>query len=183
MRNLRPKNKCFSVSPKTPTERCPNAVSFLHSDTKYLQAFCARDFMTLLSLGGFPEPFYAGSETEARRWSRDYRSRLLEENLSGLESVHDIGSLEQMMIRLPDLVGSPLSLNALREDLQLVENRQPVRFIECKWADDDIHPALRYASERFPKAEFWQITAVGTKDFRTTGGMLNAVLPLGWHEN
>ena len=229
-----------------------------------LKIHTPRDFMTLLSLGGFPEPFYSGSETEARRWSRDYRSRILEEDLRDLEPVHDIGSLEQMMIRLPDLVGSPLSINALREDLQLnhrtvarwaailerlysifrlsplgapriravkkeqkhyhldwtlppkdaqrfenlvavhlkkwvefevdtkgrdlelrylrdvqgrevdfviVENRQPVQFIECKWTDDDIHPALRYASERFPKAEFWQITAVGTKDFRTTGGI------------
>jgi uncharacterized protein len=222
------------------------------------------DFKTLLTLGGFPEPFYGGSEVEARRWSRDYRSRLLEENLLGLESVHDIGSLEQMMIRLPDLVGSPLSINALREDLQLnhrtvsrwagileriyaifrlaplgspriravkkeqkhyhldwtlppkdsqrfenlaavhlkkwvdfecdakgrdlelryfrdvqgrevdfviTENRQPIRFIECKWADEDVHPSLRYMRERFPKADFWQITAEGTKDFRTTDGI------------
>ena len=223
-----------------------------------------QEFKTLLSLGGFPEPYYGGSQTTARRWSRDYRSRLLEEDLKGLESVHDIGTLEQMMIRLPDLVGSPLSINGLREDLQLnhrtvarwagileriyaifrlpplgasriravkkeqkhyhldwtlpskdaqrfenlvavhlkkwvdfeadakgrelelryfrdvqgrevdfviVENRRPIRFIECKWGDEDVHPALRYASRRFPTADFWQITAVGTKDFQTTGGI------------
>lgn len=29
------------------------------------------DFLTLLRLGGFPEPFLSGSETEARRWSRE----------------------------------------------------------------------------------------------------------------
>jgi len=223
-----------------------------------------QEFKTLLSLGGFPEPYYGGSQTKARRWSRDYRSRLLEEDLGDLESVHDIGSLEKMMIRLPDLVGSPLSLNALREDLELnhrtiarwadileriytifrlpplgapkiravrkeqkhyhldwtlppkdaqrfenlvavhlkkwvdlqvdakgremelryfrdvqgrevdfviVENRQAIRFIECKWEDEDVHPALRYVSERFPKADFWQITATGTKDFQTTNGI------------
>lgn len=224
----------------------------------------SQDFKTLLSLGGFPEPFFGGSQTKARRWSRDYRSRLIEEDLSGLESVHDLGTLEQMMIRLPDLVGSPLSLNALREDLQLnhrtvarwagilerlysifrlpplgapriravkreqkhyhldwtlppkdaqrfenlvavhlkkwvdfeadakgrdlelryfrdvqgrevdfviVENRRPTRFIECKWGDEDVHPALRYARVRFPKADFWQITAAGTKDFRASDGI------------
>lgn len=222
------------------------------------------DFMTLLNLGGFPEPYYGGSEAKARRWSRDYRSRLLEEDLSGLERVHDMGTLEQMMIRLPDLVGSPLSINALREDLQLnhrtvarwtgilerlysifrlpplgapriravkkeqkhyhldwtlpakessrfenlvavhlkkwvdfevdtkgrelelryfrdvqgrevdfviTEKREPLRFIECKWGDDDMHPALRYARARFPRADFWQITAAGTKDYRTTDGI------------
>ncbi len=77
------------------------------------------DLQGLLALGGFPEPFLAGSETEARRWSREYRSRLVREEISGLEGVRDLGNLELLALRLPDLVGSPLSVNALREDLQL----------------------------------------------------------------
>jgi len=224
----------------------------------------ASELSTLLRLGGFPEPYFGASETKARRWSREYRSRLLEENLVGLESVHDMGTLEQMMIRLPDLVGSPLSLNALREDLQvnfrtverwanilerlyaifrvsplgapviravkkeqkhyhldwtlpekeaqrfenlvavhlkkwvdfevdtkgrplelryfrdvtgrevdfvIVENKIPLSFIECKWSDEPVHPALRYVQNRFPQAEYWQISAVGTKDFQSSSGI------------
>ncbi len=77
------------------------------------------DFHQLLKLGGFPEPFFSGSETEARRWSREYRFRLVREDLQGLEQVQDLGNLELLMTRLPDCVGSPLSLNALREDLQV----------------------------------------------------------------
>lgn len=77
------------------------------------------DFNHLLTLGGFPEPFFEGSEVEARRWSRDYRNLLIREELVGLERVQDLGNLELMVLRLPDLVGSPLSVNALREDLQL----------------------------------------------------------------
>jgi predicted AAA+ superfamily ATPase len=73
----------------------------------------------LLTLGGFPEPYFSGSEVEARRWSREYRNLLIREELVSLERVQDLGSLELLMIRLPDLVGSPLSLNALREDLQV----------------------------------------------------------------
>jgi hypothetical protein len=34
------------------------------------------DLRTLLALGGFPEPFFGGSETEAQRWSRECRQRL-----------------------------------------------------------------------------------------------------------
>lgn len=79
----------------------------------------AGDFQGLLTLGGFPEPFLSGSETEARRWSREYRSRLVREEIGGLEGVRDLGNLELLALRLPDLVGSPLSVNALREDLQL----------------------------------------------------------------
>ena len=73
----------------------------------------------LLVLGGFPEPFFGGSETQARRWSREYRQRLVREDVTSLERVQDLGSLETLMLRLPDLVGSPLSLNALREDIQV----------------------------------------------------------------
>jgi predicted AAA+ superfamily ATPase len=53
----------------------------------------------LLNLGGFPEPYLSGSEVEARRWSRRHRALLVR--------------------GLPELVGSPLSINALREDLQV----------------------------------------------------------------
>lgn len=77
------------------------------------------DFRQLLDLGGFPEPFFGGSEVEARRWSREYRSRLIQEELVSLEQVRDLGSLELLMQRLPELVGSPLSVNALAEDLQV----------------------------------------------------------------
>ena len=73
----------------------------------------------LLKLGGFPEPFLSGSETEARRWSREYRNRLVREDVAGLERIQDLGNLELLALRLPELVGAPLSINALREDLQI----------------------------------------------------------------
>ena len=77
------------------------------------------ELMTLLRLGGFPEPYFGGSEVEARRWSREYRSRLVREEVASLERVQDLGNLELLMMRLPELVGSPLSINAVREDLQV----------------------------------------------------------------
>ena len=73
----------------------------------------------LLMLGGFPEPFFVGSDVEARRWSREHRNLLIREELTSLEQVQDLGNLELLMLRLPELVGSPLSINALREDLRL----------------------------------------------------------------
>jgi len=73
----------------------------------------------LLKLGGFPEPFLSGSEVEARRWSREYRNRLVWEEVAGLERIQDLGNLELLALRLPELVGSPLSINALREYLQI----------------------------------------------------------------
>jgi predicted AAA+ superfamily ATPase len=73
----------------------------------------------LLVYGGFPEPFLLQSEKETRRWSREDRSRIIQGDLADLENVQDVNLIEHMAIRLPELVGSPLSLNALREDLQV----------------------------------------------------------------
>ncbi len=77
------------------------------------------DLRYLLTLGGFPEPFFGGAEVDARRWSREYRNLLITEEITALERVQDLGNLELLMLRLPDLVGSLLSINALREDLQV----------------------------------------------------------------
>lgn len=75
------------------------------------------DFQMLLKLGGFPEPFLSGSAVEARRWTRQYRERFIREEVTSLERVQDLGNLELLILRLPELVGGPLSINSLREDL------------------------------------------------------------------
>jgi len=218
----------------------------------------------LLKLGGFPEPFLSGSEIEARRWSREYRNRLVREDVAGLERIQDLGNLELLALRLPELVGSPLSINALREDLQIshktvagwlqvlerlyaiyrlspfgapriravkkeqkhyhfdwslvpselarfenliashllkwvhfeqdargrdlelryfrdtdgrevdfvvVEGRQPQLLVECKWADTNVDRGLRYLKARFPEAEAWQVSGIGSKDYLTPEGI------------
>jgi predicted AAA+ superfamily ATPase len=222
------------------------------------------DLRDLLRLGGFPEPFLSGSETQARRWSREHRTRLVREEVTALERIQDLGHLELLMLRLPELVGSPLSINALREDLQVsykalaawlaalerlyalfriaplgapriravkkqqkhyhfdwtvvpadaarFENliaahllkwvhfqqdtgghelelryfrdlegrevdfvvtagREPRLLVECKWEDADPDRGLRYLKARFPRAEAWQLSAAGTKDFQTPEGI------------
>ena len=79
----------------------------------------ADDLRNLLKLGGFPEPYFGANETFARRWSREYGARLVREEVASLEHIVDLGTLELLVGRLPALVGSPLSINALREDLQV----------------------------------------------------------------
>ena len=83
----------------------------------------------LMMYGGFPEPFLRASHKDSRRWSREYRFHLVREDLRDLERVHDIDSIENMVNRLPDLVGSPLSINALREDLG-VSHQSVARWIK-----------------------------------------------------
>lgn len=101
----------------------------------------------LLALGGFPEPFLSGSERFARRWSLAYRERLVREEISSLETVSDLGRLELLAGALPARVGSPLSLNALREDLQV--SHQTV----ARWTDmlERVYGIFRLAPFGAPK--------------------------------
>jgi predicted AAA+ superfamily ATPase len=77
------------------------------------------DLKELFELGGFPEPFFSSSKTEAKRWTREYRQTLVRQEIATNEMIQDLGNLELMVGRLPELVGSPLSINSLREDLQI----------------------------------------------------------------
>jgi len=84
-----------------------------------LNVHTSRTLRDLLVYGGFPEPFFLQSEKESKRWSREHRSRIIAGELADLENVQDLGIIEKLALRLPELVGSPLSINALREDLQV----------------------------------------------------------------
>ncbi len=77
------------------------------------------DLENLFHYGGFPEPFSMQSEKESRRWSKEYQIRFIREDLRDLESVQDLGTFELLVNRLPENVGGPLSINSLREDLQV----------------------------------------------------------------
>jgi predicted AAA+ superfamily ATPase len=73
----------------------------------------------LFELGGFPEPLLSGSARVAARWRLSYGERLVSEDLRDLEQVRDLDRVELLYDRLPDTVGSLLSVNALREDLEV----------------------------------------------------------------
>ncbi|MBN2381825.1 DUF4143 domain-containing protein [bacterium] len=73
----------------------------------------------LMELGGFPEPLLSSSTRKASRWRLSYGSRLVREEVRSLEFIRDIDRLELLYDRLPDVVGSPLSINSLREDIEV----------------------------------------------------------------
>lgn len=73
----------------------------------------------LFHFGGFPEPIVAQSEKTHRRWEKERLERFFREDMRDLENVRDISSLQILSDMLPTRVGSPLSLNSLREDLEV----------------------------------------------------------------
>jgi len=77
----------------------------------------SKDLVDLFALNGFPEIYFGGSRKEANRWTLEYRKRLVRDEVSSLEKIEDLGTMEILARLLPEKVGSPLSLNSLREDL------------------------------------------------------------------
>lgn len=73
----------------------------------------------LLRLGGFPEPFLSASERSAARWRRSYGTTLVREDIRSLETLQDLDKVERLYDRLPACVASVLSINSLREDLEV----------------------------------------------------------------
>jgi len=73
----------------------------------------------LLRFGGFPEPFLKAGERHWKRWQREHLSRVVREDLLSLEQVREVGQVELLAQMLPDRVGSPLSVNNLRGDLEV----------------------------------------------------------------
>jgi predicted AAA+ superfamily ATPase len=83
----------------------------------------------LIRLGGFPEPFLKASSKFHRRWQTDYKTILTKDDVRDLSRIADIRGLEHLVELLPSKVGSPLSVNSLREDLN-VHHSTVVKWIE-----------------------------------------------------
>ncbi len=87
------------------------------------------DLEALFNLGPFPEPFFGASAKQANRWSIEYKRRLVREDIASLENLQDLTRVELLLNALPDKVGNPLSINSLREDLQVAHKSV------AKWLD------------------------------------------------
>lgn len=74
---------------------------------------------TLDTFGGFPEPFTRQSKRQLRRWHNEKIERMIREDILDVQSIRDIGNMKLLSDILPSKVSSLLSLNAIREDLEV----------------------------------------------------------------
>jgi len=78
-----------------------------------------KDTHQLFELSGFPEPFLSQSKAKCNRWSRGYRERIIRQEVATNELIQDLGNMEILLNRLPEIVGGTLSINAISEDIQI----------------------------------------------------------------
>ena len=105
----------FSMSELTGKDHVPDVFEELPLSAK-------NENDTLLSLdrfGGFPEPFIKQNERTLRRWHNEKNSRLFREDIRDIQQLRDIAGIQLLSDMLPDRVASLLSVNSLREDLEV----------------------------------------------------------------
>lgn len=81
--------------------------------------FFNNDVNTLFMYGGFPEVLLKQDERDLRRWHNEKLDRLFKEDIRDVENIRDVGSMMLLANLLAGKIGSPLSINSLREDLQI----------------------------------------------------------------
>ena len=122
----------------------------------------------LLARSGFPEPLLEGTDRAFRRWQKERLDRFFREDVRDLEAVRELSSLQLVAELLPERVGSPLSLNALREDLDASHRGV------SHWVDvlERLYHVVRVrphagrqvqALRRMPKAYLWDWTLVDSR--------------------
>lgn len=73
----------------------------------------------MLRFSGFPEPLINGSEIFSKKWHGDYLERIIKEDLRDISSIHQLEKVMDLIDLLPSKISAPLSINSLREDLDL----------------------------------------------------------------
>ena len=73
----------------------------------------------LFRWSGFPEPLFAQNQDIYNLWSQNRVELLVRQDLRDLSRLLDLSQVEILASLLPDKVGSPLSIQNLREDLDV----------------------------------------------------------------
>lgn len=117
-----------------------NASDFIEeniSDTSY-----QNDFEHMLKFSGFPEPLLKGDEVFSSNWHDAYIDTLVKDDLRDLTKIHDLENVITLMKLLPVRVGSPLSINSLKEDMEVSYNavRNYINSLVLTYVIFRVHP-------------------------------------------
>ena len=75
--------------------------------------------LALDKFGGFPEPFLKQNSRTLRRWHNERVDRFIREDIRDVATIRDLSGMMLLCDMLPDRAGSLLSINSLREDIEV----------------------------------------------------------------
>jgi len=116
-------------------------------------------FSSLMNFGGFPEPFLRAEKSFLARWRTTRLDRIINQDLSKTEHLKNLPLVENLMYLLPERVGSPLSLNGLREDLEVhhATVKHWIELLERVYYGFSIRPYSSKLSRMLKKEPKWYL--------------------------
>lgn len=76
----------------------------------------------LFKLSGFPEPYLSNSEKILKIWRQSRFEKIIREDLRDISRIPELSQVEMLASLLPEKVGNPLSVQSLREDLEVAHD-------------------------------------------------------------
>lgn len=111
----------FTISELSPKKR--NFISFIENpidNFKINQSAQTRErWKSLSEVSGFPEPFIKNKKTFWTKWSKNYTSQIIREDIRDMSNIKNINNVEILFSLLPSKVGSPISANNIANDMQV----------------------------------------------------------------
>ncbi|MBI2070920.1 MAG: ATP-binding protein [Elusimicrobia bacterium] len=125
----------------------------------------AKGLEILEQFGGFPEPMLAQDERKLRLWHNELHERLLREDIRDVETIRDLSAMQVLTGMLPSKVGSLLSINAIREDMEVSHRAVSnwLNILEAFYYQFRIYPFSRgpfRSLKKEPKLYLWDWSEV-----------------------
>lgn len=150
------------------------------TDTR-LEQESLRIFLKLYKWGGFPEPFIKHKERTSRLWQKERRQLIIREDLRDLTRIQLLSHIESLMELIIPRAGKQLSLNSLREDLQVALDsvRLWMNCLEKLYYHYTIRPyakKINRALTREPKLYLWDWSEIQDEGSRFENMIANHLL-------
>jgi len=97
---------------------------------------------TLMQFSGFPEPFLNQDAVFSKSWHAEYLEKTVKEDLRDLSAIHQLQKVSDLDYLLLSKIAAPLSINSLREDLELNFNtvKNYVKYLTLSYAIFEVPP-------------------------------------------
>lgn len=114
----------------------------------------------LLKFSGVPEPLFAGTDANRKRWQNQYFTDLVREDVLEFSRIHEVRAMRNLLALLRTRTGNPLSIESLARDLSVAPNtvRNYINILEALhivFLVRPYHRNIARAQAKAPKLYFY----------------------------
>lgn len=124
-----------------------------------------KNYLRLKKFSGFPEPFFMDDVQEFNLWQKTRLDRIIREDLRDLSKLPDLSSIEVLASLLPERIGSSLSIENLRRELETSYNtcKRWLMYLEAVYYHYTIRPysnKIANSLKKEPKIYLYDYTEI-----------------------